>query len=44
MNPRGLTVLMCNVGSGVNVMSGYSVYTRYVLLILSHFIGTGMTM
>ena len=31
----GLTVLMCKFGSGVSKALGFSVYTRYVLLILS---------
>ena len=32
MNPRGLTDIMCNFGSGVSAMSGFSLFTRYVLL------------
>ena len=35
MNPRGLTGITCNFGSGVSAMSGFSLFTRYVLLIFS---------
>ena len=33
VNPRGLTDIMCNFGSGVSAMLGLSLFTRYVLLI-----------
>ena len=31
----GLTDIMCNFESGVSAMSGFSLFTRYVLLIIS---------
>ena len=33
-HPR-LTDVMCNFGSAVSAMSGFSLFTRYVLLIFS---------
>ena len=35
VSPRGLTDVMCNFGSGVSAMSGFSLFTRYALLIFS---------
>ena len=32
---RGLTDIMCNFGSSVSAMSGFSLFTQYVLLIFS---------
>ena len=35
MNPWGLTDIMCNFGSGVSAMSGFSLFTRYVYNLLT---------
>ena len=35
MNPRGLTDVMCNFGSGGRVTSGFALCKRYVVCLFS---------